>query len=442
MKDNSEFKEYNNGVKNDLIDEKIYNLLPTTLKKLTDNFEGREKDIILTSSIGVLSACLPNVYGMYGGEKLYSNLYLMIIAPAASGKGVMNKSRLLIDKIHCKLLEVSLQEQKDCRSEKIKSKEKDFENCPTAEIKILPANISTAEMYSYLDRSANGLLIMESEADTMGLMLNNDWSNYSDVLRKAYHHEPLSLSRKAENLFVEIKEPKLSVVLSGTPQQLKSLIKSKENGLFSRFIIYTFDEISDFKSDLFSKKTNDLSIKFEEEALKIYDFYGVLKDLNFEIEFSFTKSQDELFTREFKAIHETIIDSHSHLFLSNLMRHGTILFRIAMILSAYRNINGPIVSDKLICKNVDFLLALRITKNLLRHSLVTFNSFDDSFLSENDEQFLFSLPFQFSRKQAIEKGVLFKIPKRTVDDKLNQWKKKRIIIPVSHGVYRRDKKMT
>ena len=96
MKDNIEFKEYNNGVKNDLIDQKIYKLLPTTLRKLTDNFEGREKDIILTSSIGVLSACLPNVYGMYGSEKLYSNLYLMIIAPAASGKGVMNKSRLLI----------------------------------------------------------------------------------------------------------------------------------------------------------------------------------------------------------------------------------------------------------------------------------------------------------------------------------------------------------
>jgi hypothetical protein len=133
---------------------------------------------------------------------------------------------------------------------------------------------------------------------------------------------------------------------------------------------------------------------------------------------------------------------HSHSFLSNLLRHGLICYRIAMILSALRNI-GKIVEDKnLICENVDFLLALRITKKLLKHSLVTFNSFDDSFLSENDEQFLFSLPLIFTRSEAITKGETFGIPTRTVDDKLSQWKKKKIIIPVKHGEYRRDKKMT
>ena len=41
-------------------------------------------------------------------------------------------------------------------------------------------------MYAYMGSSKHGLLIMESEADTMSNMLNNDWSNYSDVLRKAF----------------------------------------------------------------------------------------------------------------------------------------------------------------------------------------------------------------------------------------------------------------
>ena len=53
--------------------------------------------------------------------------------------------------------------------------------------------LSTAEMYSFLGSSEHGLLIMESEADTLSNMLNNDWNNYSDVLRKAFHHEPISI---------------------------------------------------------------------------------------------------------------------------------------------------------------------------------------------------------------------------------------------------------
>ncbi|SHF23275.1 DUF3987 domain-containing protein [Chryseobacterium takakiae] len=433
--------KYNNGIVNEMLDDKVFKLLPSVLKNLTDNFEGRERDIVLVSSLSVLSVCLPNVYGVYDSDKVYPNLYSMIIAPAASGKGVMNKSRILIEKIHDRLLELSIHEQKECREEKKKAKERDFENCPSPEIKILPANISTAEMYSYLSKSQNGLVIIESEADTMSIMLNNDWSNYSDVLRKAFHHEPLSISRKLENIFVDIKEPKLSMLLSGTPQQLKSLIKSKENGLFSRFIVYSFDEISGFKSDLFLKKTNDINTIFQNEASVIFDFYGKLKELDYEIEFLFTESQNKAFTKEFEILHETIINGHSHSFLSNLRRHGLICYRIAMILSALRNLDRIIEDKKLLCENVDFILALRITKKLLKHSLITFNSFDDSFLSENDEQFLFSLPSTFTRAEAIQKGETLGIPTRTVDDKLSQWKKKKIIIPVKHGEYRRDRKM-
>jgi hypothetical protein len=300
--------KYNNGIVNEMIDDKVYELLPSVLKNLTDNFEGRERDIVLISSLSVLSACLPNIYGMYDSDKVYPNLYSMIIAPAASGKGVMNKSRILVEKIHDRLLELSLEEQKACKEEKKKGKEKDFENCPSPEIKILPANISTSEMYSYLSRSQNGLIIIESEADTMGIMLNNDWSNYSDVLRKAFQHENLSISRKIENIFVEIKEPKLSLLLSGTPQQLKSLIKSKENGLFSRFIVYSFDEVSGFKTDLFLKKTNDINTIFQKEASIIFDFYGRLKELDCEIEFLFTELQNRVFTKEFENLHQTIIN--------------------------------------------------------------------------------------------------------------------------------------
>ncbi|MFP3836279.1 hypothetical protein, partial [Chryseobacterium sp. SIMBA_028] len=61
--------------------------------------------------------------------------------------------------------------------------------------------------------------------------------------------------------------------------------------MFSRFIVYSFDEVSEFKTDLFSKKIADINSIFEKEGLKIYDYYGKLKELNSEIEFSFTHLQ-------------------------------------------------------------------------------------------------------------------------------------------------------
>ena len=61
----------------------VYELLPTLLKESCSQIEGRrKKDVFLTSTFGVISACLPNVFGFYGGEKYYPNLNTMTIAPA------------------------------------------------------------------------------------------------------------------------------------------------------------------------------------------------------------------------------------------------------------------------------------------------------------------------------------------------------------------------
>ena len=87
-----------------------------------------------------------------------------------------------------------------------------------------------------MNTSKDGVLIHESEADTLSKMFSQEWGDFSDVLRKAFHGERLSLSRDSDDEFMEIESPKLSVVLSGTRNQITPLLKSRENGLFSRFI--------------------------------------------------------------------------------------------------------------------------------------------------------------------------------------------------------------
>lgn len=52
-------------MENNLLPESAYENLPAFLQELTAPFEGRERDIVLLSSIGVISACLPKVFGVY-----------------------------------------------------------------------------------------------------------------------------------------------------------------------------------------------------------------------------------------------------------------------------------------------------------------------------------------------------------------------------------------
>jgi hypothetical protein len=90
-------------------------------------------------------------------------------------------------------------------------------------------------------RDGGGTGIMcETEADTLGNVLKQDWGGYSDLLRKVFHFEKISYSRKGSNEFFEIDQPRLSVAISGTPNQILKLIPSVEDGLFSRFLFYCY----------------------------------------------------------------------------------------------------------------------------------------------------------------------------------------------------------
>jgi len=125
-----------------LFDGNIYHRLPEGLKSVTELFDGREKDIVLISSVTVLSNCFPNVAGFYDGDVVYPHLYSVIVAPPAAGKGVMNHARILINQIHETVFKNSLHEYQLC-AEKLKPKQSD-KSCPPIKIKIL------LEFYNYL----------------------------------------------------------------------------------------------------------------------------------------------------------------------------------------------------------------------------------------------------------------------------------------------------
>lgn len=67
--------------------ETIYPLLPDFLRQITNYANsGEDADLLLLSSLVVTSACLPNVYGIYGGVTVFPNLFLFVTVQAPAGR--------------------------------------------------------------------------------------------------------------------------------------------------------------------------------------------------------------------------------------------------------------------------------------------------------------------------------------------------------------------
>ena len=88
------------------IPDAVYDALPLLLKDGARAFtDKRKRDVFFTGAISIISGCLPNVTGVYFQERVYPHLYTFIIAPAASGKGVLKNAKRLADKYHQKILQ-------------------------------------------------------------------------------------------------------------------------------------------------------------------------------------------------------------------------------------------------------------------------------------------------------------------------------------------------
>jgi hypothetical protein len=410
----------------------IFNNLPSILKNGCQVFtDPRERDVFFTGALGILSGCLRNVCGLYNGAELYSNLYVFIIAPAASGKGALTFAKTLGDAYHENLLNESRTKKKAFeiemrafKQQSSKGKENDNSEMPEAppfKILFIPANNSSSRVIQHLQDSDSQGIFCETEADSMGANLKQDWGNYSDLLRKAFHHEKVSLSRKTNDEFVEIKQPRLSVALSGTPSQVQNLIKSSEDGLFSRFLFYTFKTETVWRQAGATMQGVNLTQHFNELSIKVLHFVEYLESQS-HINFNLTESQwDKLNAFGNKSL-TTLTTSVNENLASTSKRLAVILYRICMIISGLRYFDNGEAPQEFICSDEDFEAAFLLIQVYEQHSVHMFNELprESASTSKTLKQFFDALPAQFQRKEAIAIAQNFNIAERTADEYLKK----------------------
>ncbi len=431
------------------IPQAVYDSLPEFLKDCTKHFTDlRERDVVLTSSLIILSGCFSSCKGNYSKSTVGPNLFGFITAPAASGKGVMSYIPQLASKI-----QKEFQLQNDAAREKYEQDMKNYRREirkrngaelthpkePKFSTLIVPGNSSSASIYDLLKDSDGVGMICETEADSLSVAIEKEWGNFSEVFRKAFHHEKLSLSRKG--FFCEIENPCLSILLTGTPLQVKNLIRSSEDGLFSRFIYYGYRRDLKFINPNPGPNCLDFNSFFSNQGSKVKEMNLRLK--NGRYTFSFSEEQFETLTTSYSAKVELLKKFEGDGAMSSLVRHGLITYRIAMLLSILREMDNPQGSQELTCSDVDFSTAISLTDVYFEHALIMYSMLprqSEKNINPRLMRFYSVLPSDvwFSRKKAIEYAVTIGVKERSVNNYLRELTDRALLEKKETGRYKKN----
>ncbi|MBD3638519.1 MAG: DUF3987 domain-containing protein [Crocinitomicaceae bacterium] len=436
-----------------VIPDLVYQALPDVLREGAHGFpDVRERDVFLTGAICILSGCLPNVSGVYAQRTVYPNLFGFIIAPAASGKGALLSAKNLGDVFHDtmrnnsdearKAYEAELEQYKQAQRAKKKDSDETPEppEEPPFNVLYVPANTSNAKILWHLQQNNGKGVICETEADTMGNVFKQEWGSYSDMLRKAFHHEKISCSRKTNNEFIEVKEPQLSVALSGTPNQVGNLIGSAEDGLFSRFLFYAFKTEQKWRDVSPLGGGVNLTELFNRLSQKVFELTNFLAQSKTDV--LLTSNQWQRINSTFELWLTEVAIFTGDEAGSVVKRLGLILYRTCMLFTALRKHENGELTVQVTCTDEDFESALALANTYLQHSLLMYNNLPkqedkQAFKGrDNKRKFFDALPDSFKRSEAVEIGGRFKLSPRSVDGLLKKLQPQ-YLIPEEYGHYKK-----
>ena len=372
--------------------DELFDRLPDFLKRgLTHVRNKRERDILLLSMITNISGCLPGVRMNYGGMVYSADLYLVALAGSGRGKGVMQLAAILPAAIQEYYDELNRKDEREYRQkllkwnleERLAAQEKrvpDLDQCPEMPVerilKVAP-NISKSQLILALEAGgAVGLVMNASELDMISSAMHQEYGKHDDVMRAASQHEEVSSYFKTDHRLVVVSDPHLALCASGTPAQLHKFISSLENGMYSRVAFYVGQAPWEYKSANPGKVRLDMRAYFKgmgEELLRMFIFLS-----GSPTEVVFTEEQWKEHTERFRTYLREVVAEDDDSPGAIVLRHGLMMSRIAMVLTALRKCEPQWNTSEWKCSDEDFRTAMQIVDVLLEHSLLLSTSMDDT----------------------------------------------------------------
>jgi hypothetical protein len=379
---------------------KIKERLPIKLTEYLDQYPtSAEKEIALLSLIAGLSSSLSFVKFDYRKKYYYPMLNLIIMGNAGSNKSMMRIAEEIVED-----LDTYFQDK--------------HENSVGFNI---GGNFSYAALVNAIYGNGGTGLIFDTEADIMTANSKNDWGSFNGFIRKCFGHEKEKVLRKNDKPII-IHLPMVTVIISGTFDQILAMFPNDENGFFSRFMFYNAsnEEIGWVSSEEYINFDNSFLKSFKNQ---FYDFY---KDhINNEVEFKISENLLKRHDEFFKDWMENLKDKKFNFNQSIIFRLAIMTFRIAVTLDAFDKINSGVAlieTEEISEKN--FSMALDIIDQMIRYSLnlsmnLSSNKKKKGLLNLNELDFVQTMKnrfHDFTRAEAVAVAKQFGIRDRKADE--------------------------
>ena len=426
-----------------------------------------QHDVLLLGAMTVLGASLSHIVRCkYGDKWQYPCLQTFITGHAAAGKSVLVWVRKLIEPIHEEIRRQVAESMKAYRKElrayealgKAR-KDKEPPVAPPNRMFIIPGNnTGTGLLQNLIDSDGTGI-ICESEADTVSTAIGTEFGNWSDTLRKAFDHDRLSYNRRTDREYQEVSRSYLSVLLSGTPAQVKPLIPTAENGLFSRQNFYYMPRITQW-ADQFGEDEVDVD---EEFRLMGNEWKNTLDELTLRGLFTLklTHAQHKQFNFLFDKLFHRSGKINGDEMGSSVIRLAVNACRMMSIVAILRSLedsslvkpDAHISSDNLkdriiprwnmVITDDDFHAVLALVEPLYLHATHVLSFLSSSVIkrrSTADKNMLFAeMEDEFTRRLLLEKAHDRRIPESTALTWLKRLTKQGALVSVDgKGTYHKN----
>ena len=374
------------------IPDSAYSGLPQFLKDCVQYAsDPRERDITLLGSLNCCSALFPGVSFFYKNALYSSHFYHALVANAAAGKGVVAFILSLLD---------ATQEYYDRQR---RDQKKAFEKAQMAweaevhqalrehrspdsdkkpeepKAKYLKTSSTTSKSRLLEQLATNGELgchMSSTEINTLISSLAQDYGKYEDILCKAAHHEEISQSYKIDGDPIVVPRPHLALITSGTPEQFTGFFRSHENGLYSRFLIYTRQLNPHWETCAPGEGRVDLREHFHTLGKKLFEMHKLLLESPTLV--TFTPGQWERHTQQFGVWLKSALVEGKEFPTSIVFRHGLLAMRLASILTIFRKWDDYRYAKEYCCTDADFDTAMQIIATVIEHSLLLGTSLPDT----------------------------------------------------------------
>ena len=409
------------------------------------------------------------IYGVYDGRRVYAPLFNIIYSSAGNDKGSLIFARQLAygvkNEMRGKYIAEKQEYDKAMAEWEAKGKKERGEapKEPVYRDPFVPGNSSSSAVYRAMDANGGWGMMFETEADTVSAMIASDYGNYSDLMRKAHHHETLSMNRVTEKVHIDIDEPRLSVMLTCTPGQMRGLFPTFENGLGSRFLFYNIPDDDVEFHNVFALRDTPLEDVYKKIGDKLLPLFHAMQNrVDHPIQFMMSTAQQKEFLQTYSEVLQDQFAMLGKGIRAFVFRIALECFRYAMILTTLRRLDEWSASfnssdpqdlfreeeNALACDDRDFHTAMAIIDCLINHTARVYavmatedenNPFADKGikLKVDEQKFYELLPKgEFTTAEMLKIADGISIPNRTAYRILSKFSNEHhIIIPIRRGVY-------